>query len=84
MALQKICYEIPSQIITQPRSYSPICYFCYIYILFPLSFACVEHFFKKMKQIKTHLWNRLAKVQLDQLLRTDAESLKESYHYTIY
>ena len=55
-----------------------------LYILFPLSFACVEHFFKKMKQIKTHLWNRLAKVQLDQLLRTDAESLKESYHYTIY
>ena len=37
-----------------------------------------------MKQIKTHLRNRLAKVQLDQLLRTDAESLKESYHYRTY
>lgn len=37
-----------------------------------------------MQQIKTHLWNRLAKVQLDQLLRTDAESLKESYHYRTY
>ena len=52
--------------------------------LYPLSVACIERVFMKMKLIKTCLPNHLAQVQFDQLSRIASESSKEGYHDRIY
>ena len=44
-------------------------------LMFPLSVACVEHLFSKMKLIKTRLRNQLGETTLDSLLRISTESL---------
>ena len=43
-------------------------------LMFPLSVACVEHLFCKMKLIKTCLRNQLGETTLDSLLRISTES----------
>ena len=43
-------------------------------ILFPLSVACVERLFSKMKLIKTRLRNQLSQVSLESLLRISTEA----------
>ena len=42
--------------------------------MFPLSVACVERLFYKMKLIKTRLRNQLGETTLDNLLRISTES----------
>ena len=42
--------------------------------LFPLSVACVERVFSKMKLIKTRLRNKLLQVSLDPLIRISTEA----------
>ena len=47
----------------------PNCYKLFYYLLlFPLSTACVERLFSKMKLIKTHLRNNLSQSTLENLL----------------
>lgn len=43
-------------------------------LMFPLSVACVERLFSKMKLIKTRLRNQLGQTSLDSLLRISTES----------
>ena len=43
-------------------------------LLFPLSVACVERLFSKMKLIKTRLRNQLSQVSLDSLIRISTEA----------
>ena len=51
----------------------------YMLLIFPISVACVERLFSKMKLIKTRLRNQLSQVHLDQLLRIATESSKEGF-----
>ena len=46
-------------------------------LLFPLSVACVERVFSKMKLIKTRLCNKLSQVSLDSLIRISTEGPDE-------
>ena len=46
-------------------------------LLFPLSVACVERVFSKMKLIKTRLRNKLSQVSLDSLIRISTEGPDE-------
>ena len=51
----------------------------YMLLIFPISVACVERLFSKMKLIKTRLRNQLSQVRLDQLLRIATQSPKEGF-----
>ena len=51
-----------------------VMYLLYLLNIFPISVACVERLFSKMKLIKTCLRNKLAQVKLDQLLHIGTES----------
>ena len=46
---------------------------------FPLSVACVECFFSKLKLVKTRLRNQLSQKTLESLLRIATESPKEGF-----
>ena len=56
---------------------------CFL-LLLPLSVACVERFFSKMKLVKTHLRNQLSQVTLETLLFIATESPKDGFHDKIY
>ena len=58
----------------------PNCYKLFNYLLlFPLSTACVERLFSKMKLIKTRLRNNLSQSTLENLLFTATEA-REDFH----
>ena len=59
---------------------------CLLYLLniFPISTACVERLFSKMKLIKTCSRNKLAQVKLDQLLRISTESPHDGFDDNVY
>ena len=62
----------------------PNCYkFFYYLLLFPLSTACVERLFSKMKLIKTRLRNILSQSTLENLLFIATEAPKDFHddHY---
>ena len=62
----------------------PNCYKLFYYLLlFPLSTACVERLFSKMKLIKTCLRNHLSQSTLKNLLFTATEAPKDFHddHY---
>ena len=44
-------------------------------LMFPPSVACIEHFFPKMKLIKTRLGKQLGEANLDNLLQISTEFL---------
>ena len=48
-------------------------------LIFPLSTACVERFFSKMKLVKTRLRNQLSQVNLENLLFIATESPKAGF-----
>ena len=64
--------------------YPSMMFFLYILQLFPISVACVERLFSKMKLIKTRLQNELSQVHSDQLLRIAIESPKKSFSDSTY
>ena len=41
--------------------------------MFPLSVACAERLFSKMKLIKTNLWNQFGQSSLDSMLHIETE-----------
>ena len=62
----------------------PNCYKLFYYLLlFPLSTACVERFFSKMKLIKTRLRNNLSQSTLENLsfIATEAPKNFHDDHY---
>lgn len=59
-------------------------YLLYLLNIFPISVACVERLFSKMKLIKTRLRNKLAQVKLDQLLRIGTESPPDGFDDNVY
>ena len=48
-------------------------------MIFPLSAACVERLFSKLKIVKNRLRNQLSKVTLESLLMIATQSPKEGY-----
>ena len=56
----------------------------FLLLLFPLSVACVERFFSKMKLVKTRLRNQLSQVTLENLLFIATESRKDGFDDKIY
>ena len=54
------------------------------FLLFPVSVACVERLFSKMKLIKTRLRSQLSQGHLDQWLRISTESPKEGFSDNTY
>ena len=54
--------------------YQSCIYLLELSLMFPLSVACVERLFSKMKLIKTRLRNQLGQTTLDSLLRISTES----------
>ena len=55
------------------------CKLLYFLLLFPLSTACVERFFSKMKLVKTRLRNQLKQTSLESLLFIAMETQKEGF-----
>ena len=61
----------------------PNCYkLLYLLMTFPLRVACVEHFFSRLKLVKTRLKNQLSQTTLECLLRITTESPKEGFSDT--
>ena len=69
---------------TTKSLYPSLIFFLYIFLLFPVSVACVERLFSKMKFIKTHLRSQLSLVHLGQLLYIATESQKEVFSDNTY
>ena len=51
----------------------------HLMLIFPLSTACVERFFSKMKLVKTRLRNQLSQVNLENLLFIATEAPKTGF-----
>ena len=51
----------------------------HLLLIFPLSTACVERFFSKMKLVKTRLRNQLSQVNLENLLFIATEAPKTGF-----
>ena len=51
----------------------------YLLMIFPISAACVERLFSKMKLVKTRLRNQLKQSALESLLR-----IQRSHHKTVF
>ena len=49
----------------------------YLLIIFPLTVACVERFFSKLKLVKVRLGNQLSQLTSESLLRIATESPKK-------
>ena len=63
----------------------PNCYkLLYLLMVFPISVACVEHFFSTLKLVKTSLKNQLSKTTLGSLLRISTESPKKEFSDSQY
>ena len=58
----------------------PTCYkLLYLLMIFPLSVACAECFFSKLKLVKRTLRNQLSQTTLESLLRIATESQIEGF-----
>ena len=64
--------------------YPSLFFLLYMLNTFPLSTACVERPFLRMKLIKTCLRNQLSQVRLNQLLRIGSKSPKDGYNDNVY
>ena len=80
----KMLWESFSHDDPMKQLYPSMFFLLYMINIFPLSAACVERLFSKMKLMKTRLRNQLAQVRLDQLLRIGTESPKEGFNDNIY
>ena len=60
-----------------PNCYKLLYLFIYLLTIFPLTVACVECFFSKLKLVKTRLRNQLSPTTLESLIRILTESPKE-------
>ena len=56
----------------------------YLLTIFPLSVVYVEHFFSKLKFMKTRLTNQLSQTILESLLRITTESPREGFSDSQY
>ena len=64
--------------------YPNLFFFLCMLNIFPLSVACVERLFLRMKLIKTCLKYQLSQVRLNQFLRIATELHKDGYDNNVY
>ena len=69
----QLLWELFAKDSTTEALYPSMMFLFYMLLIFPVSAACVERLFSKMKLIKTRLRNQLSQVRLDQLLRIATE-----------
>ena len=80
----QLLWELFAKDSTTEALYPSMMFLFYMLLIFPVSAACVERLFSKMKLIKTRLRNQLSQVRLDQLLRIATETPKDGYSDDVY